>query len=465
MTETPPPNPLEPVAMSAGLAARLKAGVMWNILGAIFNRGGALLVNVIVARILGEAHREAFGQFSVLRNTTLTVAAVAQLAVGLTATKYIAEFRSVNKGKAGRILALCSIGSTFTAVLGALALLVAAGPLAAGVLERPELATGLRLVSAAVLFAVLNGYQVGALAGLEAYRGIARAGIISGIICVAAAWAATSWWGVQGAIAVLVISPLARWAVTWTFLRAAVRREGLKVSYRQARREWPILLRFALPAAVAGLTTMPARWLANAVLIRQPHGVDLTGLYTAADSFRMLALVVPLLISSVSLSIINHLKGLADERRYRKVFWANLIAVAAAAGVLALGMALLAPWVLGAFGKSFSEGRGVLAVLMLSTVPEALAMAMFVVIQSREKMWQLLAFNALPRDVSIVVLAYVLVPRYQAEGLAAAYALSRVVSLVANVAILSRIGLGTGGPKAPPEPPAAAGADDAAGGA
>src|SRR5207253_5943750 len=114
------------------------------------------------------------------QSTMLTMAAIAQLAMGSTATKYVAEFRSSDQAKTGHILGLCAVVSATAACIATLAMLASASWLAARTLQAPHLTPALMLAAGVVLFTVMNGYQMGALAGLESYRSLAQAGIISG---------------------------------------------------------------------------------------------------------------------------------------------------------------------------------------------------------------------------------------------------------------------------------------------
>ena len=433
-------------AAGGGLRARLRRGITWNIVGAMFNQGSMFAVNVVVARILGgdETGRNLFGEFSTLQTTALTVFAVAQLATGITATKYVAEFRSVDRTRAGQILALCGLVSLVMAVVASVVLLLAATPLAELVLGRPHLARGLMIVSGVALFAVLNGYQMGALAGLESYRALAWGGAVAGVsrfaLCGLLAWK----WGLYGALAGLVGASLVRWALFSRLLAVEARRQGITARWRQAWSQRDILIKFSLPAAVAGLTTMPALWLATAFLVREKHtvaGLAEAGLYGAANNLRLLVLLLPILINNVGVSLLNNQRGLNDPRRYRQIFWVNMAAVCGGAVCIGGLMVLVGPWALRAFGKSFDAARAALMIMMISVVPEALAVSAFQVMQSREKMWLSFFAVALPRDCTIVVLAYILAPRYGAAGVASAYAIAWSLACLSIVIITCVIGV------------------------
>ena len=376
-----------------------------------------------------------------IQNTLLTLSGVAQLATGFAATKYVAEFRFVDKERTGRILGLCS---SVTCVMGGAAtllLLVSAQWLAAYTLKAPHLGPGLLIASGSVLFAVLNGYQVGVLAGLERYEAIARIGAFHGVLHLAMC-SATAWlWGLNGVLAGFAASALLRWIL---FNRALVRAcadQAIHFIYQEIWKERDIIFKFAVPAALSGLFSMPALWLVNMLLVRQPDGYAQLGLYSAAGSLRTIILILPQLVNNVGMSVMNSQKGLGNRSDYRKVFWLNL---AVTAGIVLSGVvcvALFGSWILRIFGKDFVAGNRVLLVLALSTIPEALALAAYQVIQSQGKMWLSFAAVVLPRDCTNIAAAYFLIPAFGAAGMASAYTLSQIVSLACIAVIVCRIGL------------------------
>lgn len=184
---------------------------------------------------------------------------------------------------------------------------------------------------------------------------------------------------------------------------------------------------------------MPALWLCNAVLVRQPDGYSQMALYAAATNLRVLILLLPQLLNSVGMSLLNNARGTGDNTQYRKVFWANLgasITITAAGAVL---MAGLGWYILPIFGRGFAQGYPVLLVLMLSTIVEALTIAVFQSIQSHGRMWLSLFFVALPRDVLIVLIALMLAPLYGATGLAIAYTTGWALALISTVVVAGMI--------------------------
>ena len=251
------------------LGGRFSRGVFWNLIGTVFAQGSVFLTAIILARILG---KETFGEFGIIQSTLLTLTSIAQVATGVTATKYVAEFRDVDKARAGRVLGLCSVLTLVTGIFAICLMVISTPWLAEHIFNAPHLGSSLLVAAAFVLFSVMNGYQIGALAGLESYKSISLYGALLGAVYLAVCGVGADLWGLHGALGGMVISALLRWCVYGAVLRHELFRWDIRVKLREGLLEREILHRFALPAALSGLTSMPAIWMGNALLVRQPDG-------------------------------------------------------------------------------------------------------------------------------------------------------------------------------------------------
>ncbi|MHB8453962.1 MAG: oligosaccharide flippase family protein [Acidiferrobacterales bacterium] len=414
-------------AMDAlSLRSRIRSGIFFNLVGTAFNQGSTFFVNIILANLLG---RFSFGEYAMIQATLAPLILMAQLATGITATKYVAEYRSTDRHKTGRIIGLLSMVSIAVAGLMSLGLLIGAKWIAALALNAPHLVFALRLGSGVVLFSAISGFQMGALAGLESYRSLAKAGVVSGslylLVCGVAAW----FWGLNGAVLGLLVSAILQWLVLRHFLALEKVRHGLALRYKNVASERDIVFRFAVPAAAAGYFSSPAIWLANAILVHQPGGYIQMALYSAATTIRVLVLFVPNIMNTVGVSILNHSKGSGDSGRYKKTFLFNLAIIASTAVVAAATASLAGKLILMAFGKDFTEGYPVLITLLASTVPESLTIGLYQHIQAQERMWLSFFAIVVPRESTLVIASLFLTPAYGAQGLAISYLIASFVGL------------------------------------
>lgn len=408
----------ETCADTVSLGLRLSRGAIWNLIATIFNQGSVFIGNIAVARIIG---KYAFGEYSIVVSTLITLAVLAQLSMGYTATKYIAEFRSIDKEKTGRVAGLCSIISLTIACLASLLMILAASPLASQVLKAPHLSTALIIGAGYVFFTAVNGYQAGAFIGLEGYQNLSKAAVISGIVTVAGIALGAWWLKLTGALIGLSFTAMFRCTIHNIWLKKEFAKHGISVTYKNLRQEVGLIHTFALPAALSGYVTMPAIWLGNTFLVRQQDGMEQMAIYNAALTFRMAVMFLPQVINNVGMPILNDYKGHADAVMYRRAFRVTLLMNAGIIVFVSLILSGVGPMVLHLFGKNYGAAFPVLKILLLSALIEGVSVTVYQIIQSHARIWQSFMFVALPYCALFTGLAYWLTPTLGAEGLAIAY--------------------------------------------
>ena len=409
--------------------------MIWTLAGAMMARGLGLIASVVAARMLG---REGFGELGVIQSTVAMFGAFAGFGLGLTATKHIAECRNADPTRAGRIMALSGVIAAISGAVMALGLLLTAGPVAEHALAAPHL-KGLLQVSAGLIFlGALNGAQLGALSGLEAFKTIARVNLWSGLVSFPIMIAGVWWGGLNGAVWGLVASLGVSWLFNHLALRTEARRAGVPLSFSLRIDEWKrevgVLWQFSLPAMLCGFMVLPVHWICTALLAHQPGGYAEMGVFNAANQWRIAILFVPQAMAGIVLPALAGLHGERDHARYLKVFWSNVALIGGVALALALGVALSSGIIIRNYGAGFAHGQGTLVLLALSAVVLSVNQMLGVDLISRGKMWRVLGCN-MAWAVTLLGLAWWLVPVHGAFGLAVALLVSYPVQSVCMLAL------------------------------
>ena len=416
---------------------RLIKGTTLNLIAVAFNQGSTLIANIIVARIL---MKQGFGEYAMVQSTLLTVATLSQLATGDTASKYVAEYRSIAPERAGRIMGVCALVSTMMAGVGVILLIAMSPWLAESMLKAPHLAISLIIGSGYLFFSSINGYQTGALSGLEAYGSLAKSGVASGTVAVAAISLGAWWGGLNGTLVGLSISAFVRCVIHNRWLRFESRLHGIKIRYGSGlRQEKAIIFKFALPAALAGYYSMPLIWLANSFLVRQPGGYGEMALYSAANNLRILVLFLPNVMNDVGRAVLNNEKARGDMFHYNRVFRSNVLYIflVTLGNVIVLGV--LGQPILQLFGSDFVVGQSILRLLLAASLFEGLSIALYQYVQSQAKIWFSIICINVPREAFLIVAAYFLVQSYGGVGLAAAYMCATILGLILHFLLVAML--------------------------
>jgi len=406
---------------SSPLRWRFARGVFWSIAGAVISRALSLSASILVARILG---RESFGEIGIIHSTVGMFGVFAGFGLGMTTTKYLAEFRVTDPKRAGRILSLSGMTALCTGGLMALLLLIFASRLAEKTLAAPHLSDMLQITTIFLLFNALNGAQTGALTGFEAFKAIAKVNLFVGLayfpLIVIGSYVA----GLKGAVWGMVLAEGVNWLLNHMAIRNESRRFHIPLMNSGWWREWRILYNFSMPSVLSGAMVGPVNWVCFAILVNQVNGYAEMGIFNAANQWRTAILFLPNIIGSIILPILSSLTGVNDKKEYNRILLENILLNGSLTLGIAIIVALCAPVILGFYGKDFTEGKSTLVYLCFTGVFMAMNNVIGQAIASIGKMWNGFLFNSLWAIVLILCAYYFLTHNYGALGLALAILIS-----------------------------------------
>lgn len=414
---------------------RLAHGTFWSMMGAGASQSLMLLTSIISARILG---KQQFGEFGIINNTIGMFSVFAGFALGMTATKYVAEFRRKDPVKAGRIVALSSLVAMGTGAAVALILLVVAPWLASETLAAPQLSGLLRISAGFLFFGALSGAQTGALAGFEAFRIIARINIATGLVSFPLIVGGVYLFGLQGGVLGMVVSSAANCAMNTLALRAVALRAGVPIRYSGCGSEKQVLLGFSMPAVLAGIMFNPVNWACAAMLVNQPNGYADMGIFSAANSWQKAILFLPGCLNAIALPMLSDFYGSGRSGEYKKALWYNIALNGGSAFAVALAITLVAGPIMHSYGSGFVEGRYVLIILSFSAVLISVNSVAGSAIASAGRTWFGFLFNLL-WGTTLLSAAYFLIPLYGALGLALAMLFSYLLHSVWQILYVERL--------------------------
>lgn len=414
------------------LGYRLAKGAFWSLAGTLISRGLGLVSTVVVGRML---HAHGFGELGMIQSTVGLFGTVGGFGLGMSSTKYVAEFRRSDPARAGRIIALASATAWISSSIFAAALFFAAPLVAKHVLAAPNLAELLRIGSLLLLFSGVNGAQTGSLSGFEAFKTISNVNLIAGVLTfplmIIGVWLA----GVQGAVWAIVASTGANCVLNWRALRKEARNSGITLEYIGCTREWPIFVHFNLPGVLNSVMLSFSAWACGAILVNQIDGYSGMGVFNAVKRIQQLPEILLGMLMSPFLPVLSEAFGRKDMATYRKTFMTAFFVAALLMVPFSL-LLLCAPWLaLLPYGKTFSGGEPVARWVMIGSIAYGLLWPLGTVIISLGRMW--LAFWLIVLNtVMFLGLGWVLVPRYGAAGYAAASTISLILSNIPSVLFL-----------------------------
>lgn len=416
------------------LGYRLARGAFWSLVGAVIGRGLGLVSSVIVARILGKT---GFGELGIIQSTVGMFGTFAGFGLGMTATKFISEYRSTDPGRAGRIRGLSSAVAWITSGLTSTIFFFMVPWLAERTLAAPHLAGLLQISSIFLFLTSINGAQTGALSGFEAFKTAAKISLFSGLANLPLMVGGVYVAGITGAVWGMIIATWLNWLLNHLAIRHECAKQGVPYSYKGCWKEHPAIWKFSLPSVLGAAMVGPVMWATNAFLVNQPNGYAELGVYNAAMRVKQVPEMILGLLMTPFLPILSEqfAKGAVDDykRTVRYAFGISmLIIVPVSVMQIAVPSLTLLP-----FGKSFSGNEFLVQWIMLHAVLIGLFQPIGSIIASMNRMWFGWGYNLL-WGISVLILSYLFIPKYGATGLAAATAITYWVTGLLSVIYIRR---------------------------
>jgi FkbM family methyltransferase len=405
---------------------RLARGTFWMVTGTVISRMLGLVSSIILARILGKVP---FGELGTIQSTVGLFAAFAGLGIGITATKYVAEFRESETDRCGRVIGFSLGGALVGGILAGLGLVVFGGWLAADTLAAPQLGPLLRVGAGLVVFSSLQGAYLGALAGFEAFKQVCRVNWISSLVGVPLAVIATLWAGLDGAVWALVLQTILGCAYGHAALIKAAAQAGVKISFVLSPEEWSMLWRFTLPSFLSALLATPAGWFSRTMLVNQHGGYAEAALVSAANQWMNLVNFLPWTMGGVLVPIFANLYATGRRDEFMKLLRHNLALNVGVALSVALPLMICSSWILGCYGAGFGEGLPIFVVTMLCGVFVAINNLFSRAMQSAGRAWIDLTCTGL-WAVVVIAGSWPLIHLYKGLGLVSTQVIAAVALLV-----------------------------------
>jgi O-antigen/teichoic acid export membrane protein len=398
---------------------RLTKGSFWILVGTISAKLFSMVSTIIIARMLGKSH---YGELTMIMSTVSMFGIFSGFSLGSTGNKYIAEYRTKNPERAGRIIGLTTMLALLLSSATAVFVFISAPYLSREHLNSPGLASLVRLSALLLFMTTLRNYRIGPLAGFESFKKIGQINFIEGAITPFVSVPLVYYLGLPGAILGLVFSTSVAFSLCGLAIKKECARNHVPLTIFKADnwKEWRILPKFTLPAIISGLFVPPVLWFCNTVLVKQPNGYAELGLFQAANQWRMLIAFIPSLLAGVMMPIFSETFSKESNKDFVYAFEINMkVTWSFALPMTIIVISLNKP--LGAlFGKQFSGMEYIIIFLMISVFFSTINEVIGTGIAGAGRMWVGLLTNIAWATV-ITISTSVLVPKLSARGLALSY--------------------------------------------
>lgn len=394
------------------IARRMAFGAFWSIFGTASSKIFVLIAGIICARILG---KEVYGELGMLRSTISLFVVLGASGLGLTASKYISEYKEKDKNLISGIYILTNSFALFTAIIITLTIISFSKPLCISLLNAPHLINEFKVGGLILFITILNGAQNGILSGFENFKGIAINNFWTSIAECIFLIVGCYYWGLIGAILGYGISYLILWFLNHHTLQKEIRARNIRISCKIRWNLLQVLYKFSLPATISALLVTPVFWGVRAMLVHC-NGFAESATYDVAEQWRIIILFVPNSLCQIVLPILSSIRSSNNEiKDYWKVLKINILVNAGICTMIALIISLFSNTIIKLYGTNFTNNIPII-ILSISTIFSSSSAVIGMAIASLGKMWTGCLFNIIWGLIVLYMSYYFLQNSYGANG-------------------------------------------------
>ena len=404
------------------LGLRFQRGVFWNTVGIFISRFLLVIASIIVARILG---KETYGELGIIKSTIAMFGVFAGLGLGITSTKYVAEFKHTDPQKAGRIISLTNLIALISSGIISVILILLAPVIADRTLAAPSLTPYLRISSILLFFSTLNGVQFGILTGLEKFKEISKINTLNGLLNFILLITGTYFLLLMGAVWALNITIVITFWLSQLLVRRELKKFNITINYSNCWEEKNVILNFSIPAFLSGTFVGPVNWICNSILVNQNKGYSEMGVYNAANQWFSVILFFPSIVSNTLLPILTEKIAMNENNKTARILKYSILINVLIVVPFILIFIFFSGTIMNLYGKGFTGYELVLIYTLITAGLFAIQNPIGNLIAASGKMWLGFAMN-LTWGIAFILLT-LLQSNSGSEGISLARLLSYVL--------------------------------------
>lgn len=271
----------------------LLANSFWSIVGTFISKILLFLIWIFVAKIL---QAKLYGEFSIIRSTTMLFADFVGSSIGVAGTNYIAKYYQRDNMKVEKLIGIFNVFSfTFGFVLFIFSWLFA-DIIAIKMLNRPELIGYLKVSSIVILVSSINNNQFGILRGFNQYKCISKINLLQIVCAFPVYYLCTYFYHLKGAVFAYIFYNVIICIFAKFEVKKILKENKLNPSLRECMVESKMVLSFILPYIASGLFVAFLSWYNETRLVSIPNGYVQMGYYSIINVMVLIIIGVAFMV-------------------------------------------------------------------------------------------------------------------------------------------------------------------------
>lgn len=274
---------------------------IWSITGTLISKLLLFVIWIIVARLL---LAEQYGEFSIIRSTTMMFADFVGFSFGIAATKYIAQYATTDKKRVEKLIGVFLLYSLIIGSFVFVGVFFASEWICVKLLKAEYLIDLLRFSSIIMLVSTLNNSQLGILRGFNLYKTITKINLIQILFSFPVYVCGTYFWGISGAVFAYVIYNVIICLLAQYEIFTYCKKSGVRPSYRNLHKELKLIFNYVFPYFVAMFLTIVAQWYNESMVASLgSSGFVQLGYYSAVNVIQTMVIGITVMVCVPFVSI------------------------------------------------------------------------------------------------------------------------------------------------------------------
>lgn len=367
---------------SDNLYSKIFTNSFWILSGNVVSKLVLLVATILMTKYL---NKEEYGQFGIIKSTILMFVMFASMELGITATKYVSQYKSSDKLRVENIVGLSNLFSVVISFILAIVVYCFSSSIA-NQINAPSLVQEIKISSIILFFASLNGVQAGVLAGLERFKELSINTTVAGVISSICLIIASKFYSLIEVVIAFGLNYVLLFIFNFLTLRKFFYNSySVKLLSLNNFRELEVIWRFSFPAILAGLMVSPVIWFCNYLLVNQVNGYHEMANFDLASQWRNTILFIPSALSQIVLPLLS--SSIQDEKSYKKIFNINLKINFYLGFGLALLFTILSPLIMKLYGENYQNALLPMVIMFITTAIITVNNVIGQAIASQDKMW------------------------------------------------------------------------------
>jgi len=282
--------------LKSELQTKIANGVIWSFFGTFISRGFLFLTTILITNVVS---LKEYGEIGIIKSIIITFSMFSIASFGVTATRYISIYKEKDLKKVTRILSLTYFSTILISLVIFLLINIFSKQFAREVINNESFIIETVIISFAIFFSALNGFQNGALAGFEKFKSISIVNIVNGLLAIPILYFSTLYYGVLGFCFGMAILFLLLFLYSSYFLRKAMIENEVRFNFKDIKSEIKVIKKFSIPSFLGGFIISPTILICNNILVKSNNGFIQMGIYEAAFNFSIVAMTFNSMVGQV----------------------------------------------------------------------------------------------------------------------------------------------------------------------